>query len=68
MKVLSSFYNFEFYYISCSLLRREENRFELIERLSSYLRLNNITKLTILENNSFLVAIDSSSLSIRLLF
>ena len=68
MRVLLSFYNFEFYCARPNLLRREESRFELIERLSSYLRLDNITRLVILEDKSSLTAIaTSSSLSIRLL-
>ena len=66
MKVLSSFYNFD--YIRRNLLRREESRFESIERFSSYLRLGDITRSAISENKSSLTAIaTSSSLSIRLL-
>ena len=66
MRVLLSFYNFD--YIRRNLLRREESRFESIERFSFYLRLGDITRLAILKNKSSFTAIaTSSSSSIRLL-
>ena len=67
MRILLSFYNFD--YVRYNLSRREESRFESIERFSSYLRLDNVTRLAISEDKSSLTATaaSSSSSSIRLL-
>ena len=65
MRILLSFYDFD--YIRRNLLRRKESRFESIERFSSYLRLDNVTRLVILGDKSSLTAIATFSLSIRLL-